>query len=166
MRHLPTSLALALSLSLGALPACEADKPRPTAEVAPPTAPAAPRVPTVVFLTEGGEIPVHVDVARTPAEKEKGLMFVERLDEGRGMLFLMGPERVLTFWMKNTYIPLDMIFLDGSRTVVGVVESAEPLTLDPRRVEAPSSYVVEVNGGWAQKVGIRPGVKARFDNVD
>lgn len=166
MRYLLALAFVMLALS-GAQTACEADKPRaPDTDVVRAAAP-APRVPTVVFSTEGGEIPVHVDVARTPAEREKGLMFVERLEEGRGMLFLMGPpERVLTFWMKNTYIPLDMIFLDSSRTVVGVVENAEPLTLDPRRVDRPSSYVVEVSGGWARKVGIRAGVKARFELVE
>lgn len=121
--------------------------------------------PTVVFETNQGDVPVVVDVARTPTQKEQGLMWVEHLAEGRGMIFLMGPERPLTFWMKNTYIPLDMIFLDAKRVVVGVVHNAEPLTLSPRRVDHPSAYVVEVPGGFAAKRGIDTGVKARFEDL-
>ena len=121
--------------------------------------------PTVVFETAKGDVPVVVDIARTPTQKEQGLMWVEHLAEGRGMIFLMGAERPLTFWMKNTYIPLDMIFLDAKRVVVGVVHNAEPLTLSPRRVDRPSSYVVEVPGGFAAKRGIDGGVKARFEEL-
>ena len=158
-------LTTASLLVVLALSACEADRARPVAPAAGAPAP-APRQPTVVFLTDKGEVPVRVDVARTPSQREQGLMWVEHLEEGRGMIFLMGPERILTFWMKNTYIPLDMIFLDAGKVVVGVVENAEPLTLSPRHVAVPSAYVVEVNGGWTHKVGIKAGVKARFEGVE
>ena len=157
-------VALAGVWAFAGLAGCEGERPAPAA--APEVVVAAPKRPTVVFLTARGEVPVLVDVARTAAEREKGLMFVEHLPAGRGMLFLMGPERILTFWMKNTYIPLDMIFVNAKMEVVGVVAKAEPHTLDPRRVNAPSSYVVEVNGGWAERNGVKQGTKVRFEAVE
>jgi len=156
--------AFVITLAIAALGACEGE--RPAAVPAEVTAPVAPKRPTVVFVTPGGEVPVVVDIARTDGEREKGLMYVDHLPAGRGMLFLMGAERPLTFWMKNTYIPLDIIFVSANREVVGIVAKAEPLTLTPRRVDKPSAYVVEVPGGWAEKVGVVPGVKARFEGVD
>lgn len=142
--------------------ACEGARPTPDAvTVVPPK-----RVPTVVFVTDKGEVPVLVDVAKTPTQREQGLMWVEHMADNRGMVFLMGPERMLTFWMKNTYIPLDMIFVNAKMEVAGVVVKAEPHTLDPRRVDAPSSYVVEVNGGWAERNGVKKGTKVRFEAVE
>lgn len=148
--------------AIAGLAGCEGERPAPAADVVV----VAPKKPTVVFVTAKGEVPVLVDVARTPTQREQGLMWVEHLAAGRGMLFLMGPERPLTFWMKNTYIPLDMIFVSAGFEVVGIVEKAEPLTLTPRRVDEPSSYVIEVPGGWAAKVGIEPGVKVRLEGID
>jgi uncharacterized membrane protein (UPF0127 family) len=127
----------------------------------------APKIPTVVFLTERGEVPIRVDVARTQKEKTQGLMYVEHLDDARGMLFLMGPpERKLTFWMQNTFIPLDMIFVNARYEIVGIVENAEPLTTSPRGVETPSTYVIEVNGGWTAARGVVTGGKVRLENID
>ncbi len=155
---------LALGFTLIALAACPGEDPGAQPDATAPRP--MPKRPTVVFLTPAGEIPVTVSVARTPAQKEQGLMFVEKLADDHGMLFLMGPpERVLSFWMKNTFIPLDMVFVDATMEIVGIVERAEPLTTSPRRVERPSSYVVEVNGGWAARHGLAPGMKVRFENV-
>jgi len=154
-------VALVGLVALGA--GCEGDRPAP----APDAVAVAAKKPTVVFVTANGEVPVVVDVARTGPQREQGLMWVEHLAAGRGMLFLMGqPERQLTFWMKNTYIPLDMVFVNAAMEVAGIVEKAEPLTLSPRRVDEPSLYVVEVPGGWCAKVGVVPGVKVRFEAID
>lgn len=142
--------------------ACEGTRVTPDAVAVPPPK----RVPTVVFITDKGEVPVLVDIAKTPTQREQGLMWVEHMADNRGMVFLMGPERILSFWMKNTYIPLDMIFVNTKMEVVGVVANAEPHTLDPRRVDAPSSYVVEVNAGWAERNGVRAGTKVRFEAID
>ena len=123
--------------------------------------------PEVVFYPEGEpEARVLVEVARREQERNRGLMFRERLDAGRGMLFLFESPRPLSFWMRNTYISLDMIFLDAQRRVVGVVEQTEPLTEDPRRVEGDSQFVVEVPAGWAATHRIAPGTRARFYHVD
>lgn len=129
--------------------------------------PPARRAPTVVFATgEGDEIAVRVTIARTPEERRRGLMYVERLAPEHGMLFLMDPpEREHSFWMKNTLIPLDLIFINARFEVVGIVANAEPLTLSSRRVDGASSYVLEVNGGWAAARQIGPGTRVRFENV-
>lgn len=158
-----SAVLAAIGCALVGVVGCEGERPAPPVDAVV----VAPKKPTVVFLTAKGEVPVVVDVARTPTQREQGLMWVEHLAPGRGMVFLMGaPERQLTFWMKNTYIPLDMIFVNAAFEVVGIVEKAEPLTLSPRRVDKPSSYVVEVPGGWAARSGVVPGVKVRFEAVE
>lgn len=118
--------------------------------------------PKVVFETPAGEIPVTVEVVDTPARIERGLMFREHLPPDDGMLFFMGYESDHAFWMRNTLIPLDMIFIKRDMTVAGVVERAEPRTETLRRVGVPSLYVLEVNGGWAAPHHIVPGTKVRF----
>lgn len=151
-------LVASLSPALG----CD-DKPAPHPE--PVAAPAPKPRPTVIFETAKGPVPVVVDVADTDAKRTRGLMYVESLERGRGMVFLMPSERIQTFWMKNTLIPLDMIFVDSKMKVVGVVAQAEPRTLVPRSVDLPSRYVVEVKGGYAAEVGITAGVAVRFEHI-
>src|SRR5690606_1571305 len=109
---------------------------------------------------------VKVEVVATEPLIQKGLMYRRHLPLDAGMLFLMGgPEREHTFWMRNTLIPLDMIFIDREMTVVGVVENAEPLTETLRTVGKPSSFVLEVNAGFSKQHKIGPGTKVRFVNV-
>jgi uncharacterized membrane protein (UPF0127 family) len=120
----------------------------------------------VVFLPEGrSEARVRVELARSEPEREHGLMDRKHLDPDAGMLFLFDVEEEQGFWMKNTLIPLDMIFVKADMTVAGVVENAEPLTLDNRTVGVPSQYVVEVNGGWAHTHGVSEGTPVRFEGV-
>ncbi|RMH36812.1 MAG: DUF192 domain-containing protein [Deltaproteobacteria bacterium] len=125
-----------------------------------------PASPSVVFVNAAGdERRVAVELAVTPAERRRGLMFRERLEPGHGMLFLFPREEVQSFWMKNTLIPLDMIFIRSDMTVAGVVERAEPRSLESRAVPTPSQYVLEVPGGWARANGIGPGAPVRFEGV-
>lgn len=119
----------------------------------------------VIFATRTGEVAVEVEVAATDEARRKGLMFRKSLAPGKGMLFLMGVDRVQSFWMRNTVIALDMIFVDRSMRVVGVAAEAEPLTETPRFVAAPSRYVVEVPGGYAARAGIATGDAVRFERV-
>ena len=92
-------------------------------------------------------------------------MYREHLPPDDGMLFMMGYENNHTFYMRNTLIPLDMLFITKDMTVAGIVERAEPRTETLRSVGAPSLYVLEVNGGWAKAHSITPGAKVRFERV-
>jgi uncharacterized membrane protein (UPF0127 family) len=123
--------------------------------------------PRVAFQPPGEPpVEVRVELARTPDEQRLGLMHRDRLEPGHGMLFLNRRPSHLVFWMHETKIPLDMIFLGADRAVVGVVENAEPFTDDARSVDGESQYVVEVPAGWAAHYRIRPGTPARFLDVD
>jgi uncharacterized membrane protein (UPF0127 family) len=121
--------------------------------------------PAVRFETSRGPWVVRVEVARSEPEREKGLMFRTALPEDRGMLFVFDETENHTFWMHNTLIPLDMIFLGDDRSVVGVVANAAPRTDTARTVGKPSRYVVEVGGGEAAAHGIAAGTRATFIDV-
>jgi uncharacterized membrane protein (UPF0127 family) len=123
----------------------------------------APRV--VVETAAGAKHAVRVELARTGPERARGLMNRTALAEDAGMLFLFDETAEHAFWMMNTLIPLDMIFVDEEGRIVGVVERAEPRTTTPRTVGRPSRYVLEVNGGWAKAHGVAAGDRVRFENV-
>ena len=114
---------------------------------------------------KGKSVKVKVELALTEAQREKGLMFRKKMAENAGMLFVFGTDDVKTFWMKNTFIPLDMIFIDKSLKIVGIVENAQPQTLSPRSVYLPSRYVLEVNGGFSKKIGLAAGDQVYFSGV-
>ncbi len=119
----------------------------------------------VVFEGARGEVAVEVEVARTDDQRRIGLMLRRHLADGQGMLFLMADERVHAFWMKNTLVSLDMIFVDGAMQVAGVVADTEPLTTTPRSVGLPSRYVVEVPAGFTRRAGIAAGDRMRIEGV-
>ncbi len=150
-------MRVALALSLLAPLACSSS---------PSGVPAGPREARVVLETPSGRsFPVRVEVARTPAALERGLMFRRSLGTDEGMLFVFPDERDHQFWMKDTLIPLDMIFIGAGGAVVGVVERAEPLTTSTRGVGRRSRYVLEVNGGWSAERGVRSGDRVRFEGI-
>ena len=134
-------------------------------EPPPPPAPAAGG-PRVHLATPDGEVTVRVEVVATPPTIQRGLMYRQHLPLDAGMLFLMEEERVHTFYMRNTLIPLDMIFIARDLTIAGIVENAEPRTETLREVGKPSLYVLEVNGGWTRSHQVVPGAKVRFDGVN
>ncbi len=110
----------------------------------------------------GGAHPVEVEIADTTPSRTRGMMWRTTVPPGTGMLFIFPEEQVQKFWMRNTLVPLDMLFVDKSGQVVGIVAQAEPQTLDQRTVGRPSLYVLEVAGGWAEKTGIAPGTRVEL----
>jgi uncharacterized protein len=89
-------------------------------------------------------------------------MWRTSVPEGTGMLFIFPSSDEHGFWMRNTLVPLDMLFLDPSGQVVGVVAQAEPRSDDHRRVARPSLYVLEVAGGWAERQGVVAGARVEL----
>jgi uncharacterized membrane protein (UPF0127 family) len=126
--------------------------------------PAAP-IPRVVVTSATGAHAVTVEVVRSDEDRARGLMYRTKLEPDAGMLFLFETSEDHSFWMKNTFIPLDMIFIDEGGRIAGVVERAEPHTTASRSVGKPSRYVLEVNGGWAAAHGVRAGDAVKFENV-
>jgi uncharacterized membrane protein (UPF0127 family) len=126
----------------------------------------APRATPAVTVDAGGrKVVFHVELAVSPEEQGRGLMYRTELAPDAGMLFVFDESRIQTFWMKNTLIPLDMIFIASDRRIAGIVENAEPQTLTERRVAAPSQYVLEIGGGLSQRLGIRAGQAVEFSSV-
>jgi uncharacterized membrane protein (UPF0127 family) len=148
--HLFIALLLAGSCRGGVSPAQGKDMPQPA----------------VRFETPRGTWVVRVEVARTNPEKARGLMFRQDLPRDHGMLFLFDETAEHPFWMRNTFIPLDLIHLGDDRRVVGVIANAQPRTDVQRSVGKPSRYVVEVGGGEAAAHGVGPGTRAVFLGVE
>ncbi len=106
-------------------------------------------------------IKINVEIADDNNEREKGLMLRESLDENSGMLFVFEKEEPQTFWMKNTLISLDIIFIDKNNKIIGI-EKAEPCKQDPcalYRSSGPAKYILEVNAGFSAKNKISVGDK-------
>lgn len=119
----------------------------------------------VRFETARGPWLVKVEIAADDASRTRGLMFRRSLEPDHGMLFVFPQTEDRSFWMHNTLIALDMVFLDETRAVVGVVANAAPRTDAPRGVGKPSRYVVEVAGGEAAAHAVGPGTRAAFIDV-
>jgi len=105
---------------------------------------------------------VAVEVASTGPQRELGLMYRKHLDDNAGMIFVFPDAAPRNFWMHNTPIPLDMIFADANGVVTGIVANAEPFSDKLLGVEGNSEYVLEVNGGFCAKNGIKPGDRMDF----
>ncbi|HZJ52858.1 MAG TPA: DUF192 domain-containing protein [Myxococcaceae bacterium] len=152
---------LLVAVLLASVPA-SADRPVPRSTSVDPTTetydgPLPDRGALVVRDAFGGAHRLTVEIADTTPLRTRGLMWRTDLPEGTGMLFIFPSEVVQSFWMRNTLIPLDLVFIDRKLRVVGVVQWAEPRTLTSRRVGKPSLYVLEVPGGWTSRNGVRTG---------
>ena len=114
---------------------------------------------TVTITSSSGDHTVHVERVTTLEDQAKGLMYRESLGANEGMLFVFPDEQIRTFWMKNTLIPLDIIFIDADGNIMNIAE-ALPCEEDPceRYVSTASvQYVLEVNKGYSKEKGIKPG---------
>jgi len=109
-----------------------------------------------------GVVEVRVEVVSTPEALARGLMYRSELADGHGMLFVFPEESDHRFWMKNTLIPLDMIFIGADGTIVGIHRDATPLSTAPVGVGRPSRYVLEVPGGWTGRTGVAPGQRVEL----
>jgi uncharacterized membrane protein (UPF0127 family) len=116
---------------------------------------------SLVIVTAAREIKFDIELALTEPQRNHGLMFREKLGPYEGMLFDFYREMPVSFWMKNTLIPLDMVFIAGDGTVKHVHANATPLSTDTIPSEFPVRAVLEINGGSARLLGIKPGDKVK-----
>lgn len=150
-----TALILAVALAAcTAQPAIPADAPvgQPQTGLS--------QVPLTITSTRG----VHrftVEVAKTPDQQEHGLMFVRHLEPHQGMIFPYDPPQAVAFWMHNTLIPLDIIFIRPDGTIIRIA-NARPLDDTPLPSGEPASAVLEIAGGRAAELGIAPGDKVSW----
>jgi uncharacterized membrane protein (UPF0127 family) len=112
---------------------------------------------TLEIASKTGVHAFQVELAITPEEKERGLMFRRELPDGQGMLFDFQTDQNVAFWMKNTLIPLDMLFIRGDGRILRIAENTEPLSERNIPSGGPVRAVLEVIGGTAKKLGIAPG---------
>lgn len=116
---------------------------------------------TIETASGGAARAFQVEVARTDQEKSVGLMFRNALADGAGMLFPYGPPQSITMWMRNTYIPLDMLFITADGTIARIEANTEPLSERIIDSGSPVSAVLELAGGAAARLGIKAGDKVR-----
>ncbi len=120
---------------------------------------ALPEETLTIRTLAGQSYQFRVEIARSEAEREVGLMNRPALAADRGMLFDFDPPRPVSFWMKNTLIPLDIVFIDPKGTVIGIAARAVPMSLDILPSPGICRGVLEVNGGTAERLGIGVGAK-------
>ena len=116
---------------------------------------------SLVVVTGGREVKFDVELALNDAERSRGLMYREKLGPYEGMLFDFYQDAPVSFWMKNTLIPLDMLFIASDGTIRHIHPNATPLSTESIPSQFPVRAVLEINGGSARLLGIKPGDKVR-----
>jgi hypothetical protein len=107
---------------------------------------------------------LDIEIAEVPAERQQGLMYRKTMSDKQGMLFLFEYPEEQSFWMHNTYIPLDIIYLNEKLEIVSIQKNAQPQNDKPLPSGKPAQYVLEINGGLSDKLGLKPGVKAAWQD--
>ena len=114
-------------------------------------------LPSTRIHAKNGVVDVAVEIVSTPEAVTRGLMYRTELPDDHGMLFVFRDEKDQRFWMKNTLIPLDMIFIGADQVIVGIHPNAVPLSTATVGVGRPSRWVLEVPGGWSARRGVASG---------
>jgi uncharacterized membrane protein (UPF0127 family) len=120
----------------------------------------------LIVMTEAGPQKFQVEIADDPRERSRGLMFRREMAKDHGMFFDFGVEEPASFWMENTYLPLDMLFIRADGTVESIAERTTPLSRRGVPSKGPVRYVLEINGGLSDELGIRPGDKVSGPAVE
>lgn len=155
---------LLLTLALTAVSACSAQPlsqsaPSQIAESAQPSVHPVSGLEIIPLTVTSGR-KVHkfrVEVAATPAQQEQGLMFRREMGANEGMIFPHEVPRMASFWMKNTVLPLDIIFVGPDRRIINIAANTTPFSLDPVPSDGPTSAVLELNAGRSAQLGLKPG---------
>jgi uncharacterized membrane protein (UPF0127 family) len=118
--------------------------------------------PCAIEISPGELIALEVEIARTETERAQGLMYRKSLDDGKGMLFIFEKDEILSFWMKNTLIPLSVAFIASDGRILEI-RHMEPESLIPVRSSRSARYALEVPRGWFERMGIKPEDRLRLD---
>lgn len=148
------------------------DKPARTVSgpVPDPRCPADPtgnpklRTGKVIFL-EASAPEVLVELAENDDDRQRGLMYRKSMPENSGMLFVFQERTNHSFWMHNTCIPLDMLFIDRDGTIMGIEENTPTMSDRTHQVGCPSTYVLELNAGWTRSHGVKAGQKVKIEGI-
>ncbi|MCJ8051913.1 DUF192 domain-containing protein [Shinella curvata] len=122
--------------------------------------------PLTIVTKDGKSHAFAVELAVTPRQREQGLMNRQEMADDKGMLFAFGETRQVFMWMKNTYIPLDMLFIGKDGKVRAIKENAEPLSEAIIDSQGPIDYVLELTGGTVKRLGIRSGNRVQNELID
>ncbi|MCK6600895.1 MAG: DUF192 domain-containing protein [Bacteroidetes bacterium] len=114
------------------------------------------------ILKNGDSLLVDIEIADDNAQRMQGLMYRRTMGEFQGMLFIFDEDQVQTFWMKNTYLTLDMIFINSDFRIVSIQKYTQPLSESTYPSEGPAKYVLEVSGGFSDRHGLQPGDQVGF----
>lgn len=118
---------------------------------------------TIFKVNTNQTINLDIEVAENETERMRGLMDRFSMPENAGMLFIFERDEPRSFWMKNTYISLDIIYINSNKEIVSIQKYTQPRTVSSIPSEFPAQYVLEVNAGFSDKFGIKPGDKISFD---
>lgn len=124
------------------------------------------RVPLVIATADGARHVYTVEVALSGGEQARGLMHRREMARNQGMIFPFAPARAASFWMVNTYIPLDMIFILPGGRIESIIADVPPLTEEARRSLGPVAAALELNAGEAARIGAAPGDRVEYDLRD
>lgn len=108
---------------------------------------------------------IDIELATNDTERAKGLMFRQSMTDGQGMLFIQDKEEPQSFWMKNTYISLDILYINQQNQIIKIAKMAQPHSEVSIPSEKPAIYVLEVNGGFCDKYGVKEGDKIMWKSL-
>ncbi|MDX1941324.1 MAG: DUF192 domain-containing protein [Saprospiraceae bacterium] len=130
----------------------------------PPSGPRFQQEGTLQIMSANGNLiqTIDIEIADNEFDQAQGLMWRKSMEETQGMLFIMDKMEEQSFWMLNTYIPLDIIFADDGLKIVKIKANAKPQSLDAIKSEYPARFVLEVNAGFCEKFGIKEGDSIQF----
>lgn len=118
------------------------------------------------FLKKDGKTPIkkiEVELAENDEERMQGMMYRKSMDDGKGMLFIFQREEPQSFWMKNTIIPLDIMYVNSKKEIIKIYKNTIPFSENSLPSEKPATYVVEVSGGFADRYGVKEGDNISFE---
>ncbi|MDR2792064.1 MAG: DUF192 domain-containing protein [Treponema sp.] len=117
-----------------------------------------------IITASGSAVPISVEIAETEKERQQGLMFRKKLEDGKGMIFLFEKDQIMSFWMKNTRIPLSVAFISSGGRITEI-RNMEPQSLLAVTSERSCRYALEVPQGWFTRAGIGIGDRVAVENL-